>query len=482
MNFVIIICTGRNDGSFATKKQKLREFETQIMNWSIVVSEWFHKASNNFFKLPWFGQTIAVVSIPVTFILIRCGYIILYRRISKIPGGLIGVPYFGSLFTVVSYGKEFNDKLLPQYGPICVHNIGGRSNDIITINDIKLVEAIFKSKYCRNRPVSSQIAAYKGHLAVSFSNDNDKQFWHEKRKLFQKTITTFAKREYFEPNLKKILSKTTFSNLNSLINDNNNNNDNKKKKNSNCITWYPKNDVRYIMFNLIFSLLIGDPFNINEKTSNDKIFLDFMAKMDLLVEIFPLKIISGIFPMFGLTSLLMGNIDNKFDHAFQLFTNQTKKYCDNYNISNNNSDNNNNTNDNNYNTLIEILYKEMSKSDNRIWNKDLMHTEFVNLFVAGIDTTSYNLEMCILYLAKYSNIQNEIRRELINTFGIKNDDYNNNTNINNMDNILKHVDLSKVNNCVTFRAFIHEVLRIGCAVPRSISHAVTQKCGLSFDS
>ena len=43
-------------------------------------------------------------------------------------------------------------------------------------------------------------------------------------------------------------------------------------------------------------------------------------------------------------------------------------------------------------------------------------------------------------------------------------------------------DNTKYHNCVYFRAFINESLRIGMPTPASLPRAVTQACVLAFNS
>ena len=72
------------------------------------------------------------------------------RKYKGIPNGLIGIPYFGSLFTMGYYGSKFNSDILPSYGDICSYDVG--KQEFIVLNNVRLVHSVFASEYCVNRP------------------------------------------------------------------------------------------------------------------------------------------------------------------------------------------------------------------------------------------------------------------------------------------------------------------------------------------
>jgi len=72
--------------------------------------------------------------------------------------------------------------------------------------------------------------------------------------------------------------------------------------------------------------------------------------------------------------------------------------------------------------------------------------EILAMFAAGTDTTGYAFEYSIVTLAKYQKCQELIYNELIGVYHNK-----------------ESFNLSKINDCPIFRAFISESLR--CAIP-----------------
>ena len=62
----------------------------------------------------------------------------LYYKMKKYPPVHIGVPYFGSIFSMAWFGNDFTNKILPSYGPITIHFVG--SIHFTTIHHIHLIQ------------------------------------------------------------------------------------------------------------------------------------------------------------------------------------------------------------------------------------------------------------------------------------------------------------------------------------------------------
>ena len=83
---------------------------------------------------------------------------------------------------------------------------------------------------------------------------------------------------------------------------------------------------------------------------------------------------------------------------------------------------------------------------------DYLENEWNALFDAGKDTTSSSLNFAIILAAKYPNIQDLIRKELIECY--------NKGNIRENENEYEIFSINWVEKLQYFRAFIYEVLRV----------------------
>ena len=146
-----------------------------------------------------------------------------YRKYKQFPPGLLGIPYFGSLFTLIFYHNEaFNDNLLPKYGPITMYTIG--KTKFVSINDINLVKSIFNSPHCCNRPtmLKNVFNDIKTVDKTCTGKDKDKdqqeifyacsyafggKHWQQRRKLQFNAINKISDTKLIESQLNILLNK-----------------------------------------------------------------------------------------------------------------------------------------------------------------------------------------------------------------------------------------------------------------------------------
>ena len=84
------------------------------------------------------------------------------------------------------------------------------------------------------------------------------------------------------------------------------------------------------------------------------------------------------------------------------------------------------------------------------------------LFAAGMDTTAATLEFGITLLAKYVDIQDKVRKELLNV-------------------MKKEFDLKIVNKCPLLRAVIHEIMRIASVINSGVPHTSFKDYWIELD-
>ena len=99
------------------------------------------------------------------------------------------LPIFGSFFTMLYYGGNFNKKILPKYGDIVKYNIFGLK--FYKINDIELIHKIYKKVNGRTELIAKQMESL-GFVPV-LASLQDTPEWEFRRKTinrhFSKQLT-----------------------------------------------------------------------------------------------------------------------------------------------------------------------------------------------------------------------------------------------------------------------------------------------------
>ena len=98
-----------------------------------------------------------------------------------------------------------------------------------------------------------------------------------------------------------------------------------------------------------------------------------------------------------------------------------------------------------------------------------MEVDVSAMFAAGTDTTSSTLEHAIVYTAKYGDIQEKVRQELLKNFKEKTDD----------DKI--KFDIGKLTKLPLFRAIIKEILRISSVAPGGLPHRASDDLMVEYE-
>ena len=209
---------------------------------ALITAEKFVSNCKDWFNAqPWFIQCGLIIG--GCCLTIYCNHnvcAVVYRRYYGYPAGPIGIPYFGSLFTVLYYKQQtFNLKLLPSYGPITMHAIG--STNVLTINDVNLVKAVLHNRACVERP-SAFCNLFPKHSAISspFVFNNEK--WYLRRLLLLNGMNKIANNKYIEKNLNNnILNKILYVRIEEHLHE----------------AWMLSSDIKNISFNIMFSAIFG---------------------------------------------------------------------------------------------------------------------------------------------------------------------------------------------------------------------------------
>lgn len=109
--------------------------------------------------------------------------------------------------------------------------------------------------------------------------------------------------------------------------------------------------------------------------------------------------------------------------------------------------------------FIDRIVNEQGKDDDEYFTYSQLHAFLFDIFTAGAETSATTLLWALLYLARYPDLQNELRSEIVEFIGDSED-----TCMSN---------LSKLH---LTRATIHEVIRIRPIVTLSVPRKVANDC------
>ena len=141
---------------------------------------------------PWMKKCLKIAAGGVSLLSLRIMYKKIESVITKSPPQLYGLPFLGSLFTMLFWQEKFQLKLLPKYGDLVTFNI--INLQFVTINECELADKI--CKIANTRPTFAYIMFKIGnHNSTSTSCpilalDNDKWLYRRKKiyGIFNKNI------------------------------------------------------------------------------------------------------------------------------------------------------------------------------------------------------------------------------------------------------------------------------------------------------
>lgn len=291
----------------------------------------------------------------------------LYRKYGKkyaMPPGMIGIPYFGSLFTaMIMYNQEyFNHNILPSYGPLTLFKMGQSYS--LVINDCNLYKCFMSSKYCIDRPPLFTCNVYEG---LAFKN----KLWYTRRKMATVMINEMARKNELEKNLMQLLNQHIYPVINDKITNNNG-------------LWSCRKDLRNFGFNFVFRGLLGCNYILDKKNK------DYIGISTLIEKLDEKLILNFFFSFFYLP------FNFKFKLGAQKEMNQV-------------------------NGIFEKYFKNASKTSN-VWVKakkefgkideSILVTDVMGKCFEGEGTVATSMFELMMNLVKYEQLQEEIYQEI----------------------------------------------------------------------
>eukprot|EP01084_Bolivina_argentea_P320138 555431_1 len=379
--------------------------------------------------------TITYCSLKIYFTL-RNGFYILQRKYKKLPNGPTGFPYIGF---IEKRDYSLLRQLATNYG--CLATVNG--NKGIYINNPFLAKKIhLNSKVSMvDRP---DVTLIDNSLFFLFSNGKP---WAERRKIIYSTIlTTMNKAFYIEQCTKGFIKNKVYKEIDNQINKN----------------IHLKELFIPIGFNIVLQTCFGKEL---KSLYGDEFFNKWLQRINKFnamslkkVFVLVIYILSVLISGTGMEFILRWVV-NKTALFGQLYVMKRTltEYLNNKHVFNDDETLNKDIFDEYKQKYLELNYTE----EQLIGDMSVM-------FMAASETTANTLSFCLLYLAKYANIQNELYQEINTAFD------------GDVDQIsLQNNGALKV---PKLRAFLHEILRLKPPIATTAFRQINNKNGLEVDT
>eukprot|EP01084_Bolivina_argentea_P111720 199283_1 len=393
------------------------------------VKSWANSAykviSKNKFKSAIFG---VLSGLSVRYI-----YNKLHRKYRSLPPGPEGLPFLGCLLYSPKF-QTFCNYISMTYGPIAYFRMG--SQTFVLIGHSSLSKQLLEDKNCQDRPRFEAPGRPKEFISFVQMQYNDKCI--KRRKYAQSIFVASCTSDH----VNKILSDTMLSDIISNIN---------KCCDSN-IQWAPKNDLKYLTWNIVFHLNFGRSILRSDKLYKELERIENLKdgfSLFKLVTFAAVPLISKIYPSFFKYEQTV--LSAEIELYREIFAKRRAEI---------------DLNHSNYQpeTYCDYLLKGQFNGE---MNEQQALADTLLMYIAGSETTSNTIYWGLILMAKYIKIQNKVRNELLNIYG-------------KIDNI-KEFNLNKLNKLPIFRAFIFEILRISSVLPRGVPRQIWDKNGFEFE-
>eukprot|EP01084_Bolivina_argentea_P055310 101412_1 len=378
-------------------------------------------------------------------------YIILklHRKWKSYPPGPVGLPFIGYfahrtlwfVYKIEYYGLR---GIVKRYGDITMYYTFINTPPFIIIANASLAKQILSLKPQNKSHILNRPKIYPNTVEI-LSNDDDiptlaqVQYneWKKRRKLSQNALFSMCNSSYINNIIDNIMQKTIFPHIDKII----------ENKNE---LWYPRKLMNYCAFNTIFHSSFGRSVHIDDKScielrhSIDDTFRALTNIKCILWNAFGNKISFGNWLTSKLYPYEVTHIRHKRCNLIRKLIKQ-REYGE--------YDKNNPT------SFIDHMLKALELK--QITRSEL-EADVGAMFAAGSDTTTSALEHAIIFAAKYIDIQDKVRNELLLHFG------DNKTKNNKL-----KFDITKLSKLSIFRAFIKEVLRVACVATSGLPHCAS---------
>eukprot|EP01084_Bolivina_argentea_P292013 501933_1 len=357
----------------------------------------------------------------------------IYHHLKSYPNGPLGLPLFGCLLNFCINPRRFLANIARDYGPISYFPIMGSNN--VFISDHNILKDMYQNMNIVDRP-ELEIQKIPGFLTLCGEP------WKIRRKYAMHSVMRLSKTTFILSNVKKCIEKYDYIEPNQTIT-------NEKSL---------EKLIHFIAFNNIWSAVFDQILPPNDAVIDRyckcaekamwrgsvnvlvKIATNFSKNIPNFMK-WHVNYVQNVFDKEANTILIDWMNENGF--VVDLERNILRR-CPKFK--------------HNENNFAHIDYMIEKEKNNEISVKEVI-SDTHNILLAAIDTTTKSSQIGFLYLAKYQKVQEMVYNELICTIKKHN---------------LKEFHFKILHDLHIFRAFILEMLRIGCVAPVGVPH-VTKK-------
>ena len=348
---------------------------------------------------------------------------------------LYGLPLVGSFISLIQDQEHFVLKVLPKYGDLV--NFWVFNMAVYVINDRQLMIKVMKLAENRHAMFEKLFKFHKLESNMASTNKN----WH----LRHSVMNTAISKALGQSTVSKMICDNLHTILENELESIASNNLNNKKE----ILWYPRDCIEKILFSTNYIAAFGVSLNYKNNKHFEK-YKKFSLSMKQALSLFlPATAATEFERKFGIKFCMLDNFNNKFSSSvncmISMIGDEISKRSKSISTSSNDI--------NNYNDINSMINVYRSHNIDNIkngnYNGVISESEIIadlalDVVGSSCTTVAHVIEIAILLSAKHPKIQEKVYQELLRVYKCDNSKFN----------------FDKVTQCVLFRAFVNEAIRL----------------------
>jgi len=390
---------------------------------------------------------------------VRYVYCKAHRRYSRLPGGPIGIPIFGSLFAFGLNQKDFLSQRALRDGDLSCFYFSAFAKPVILLNDPVTANEVLSLKQCQDRERRTDAVLLNWPDPQSFIDINGEE-WRSRRRLFKRILLDAVNNNAtFERNAGRYVRGFL---------------DFVQQSGGGLIR--PAQQIHYILFMNLYCSVFGGHIEASSEMFN--VLSETITTFPEILGIFVVISSNVTLPLFALKWL-----DRKLGYT-KLFQDQFSKFNESldqfvgfkFDLERNRilpaSEQHKNallSKDDSECNYSEYLIKQCYAGNPHVDCRRIM-CDFTITFVAGTETTSFTARYMIYIMSRHQAEQQRVYEELQPLV----DDEKANGGDHQ-----KHIDMERILKSNVLRAFVHECTRLAAtvtvSVPRQLAADVEYK-------
>eukprot|EP01084_Bolivina_argentea_P138440 243718_1 len=368
-------------------------------------------------------------------------------KIKKLPPApsLLRLVYWVLYARLHGTESEILNWICDTYATNGIISFGTVGNGFTLICSSVIAKKVLMNRNALHRPIfSSDVNILSTADGVKGFVDISGNKWTIRRKLSQSILFRMCTAEFMGKVLDETFTNVIFKELNEIC-------DSHK-------LWYPSDLMKYCVFNSIFYACCG--FHISYY---DTLYQSVIDSIDKTFSLFFDGIGYATMPKWMLFFFKLFSRNFTLNTILNVVKNRDA-------------------------LLRDILFSKQKKDKTKVREKAIFYVDYISnelsesevladaltLIFAGTHTTSSTINFGIVFCAKYENMQQKVRNELI-------DCYKRNHQINDGNDCYKRFNINWINELTYFRAFVHETLRVSSITQIGLPHRATNDIKVNGD-